>query len=95
MTAKKNVVAAADAVVAAAAVAGPKLVSLLPATCRAGTARAAAYGALVSCMAAGATRQQTLIAVKSAEQAWHAEQGRTPKGINPAGWLSLFCAEFE
>lgn len=74
----------------------PVLVKVLPATVRQGTARAAAYAALVSCCATGtATRKDCLQAVKEAEQAWHAEQGRTPKGVNPAGWLSLFCAEFE
>lgn len=76
-------------------VAGPKLTSIAPATVRAGTARAAAYGALQVALEVGATRQETLIAVKAAEQAWHAEHGRTPKGINPAGWLSLFGAVFE
>lgn len=76
-------------------VAGPKLVSVLPATVRAGTARAAAYEALQVALELGATRAETLLAVKSAEQAWHTEQGRTPKGINPAGWLSLFGAVFE
>ena len=76
-------------------VTGPKLVSVAPATVRAGTARAAAYEALQVALELGATRQETLIAVKAAEQAWHIEQGRTPKGINPAGWLSLFGAVFE
>ena len=76
-------------------VAGPKLVSIAPSTCRAGTARAAAYDALQVALEVGATRTETLLAVKSAEQAWHIEQGRTPKGINPAGWLSLFGAVFE
>lgn len=76
-------------------VAGPKLVSVAPSTCRAGTARAAAYEALQVSLELGATRTETLLAVKSAEQAWHLEQGRTPKGINPAGWLSLFGAVFE
>lgn len=75
--------------------AGPKLVSIAPSTCRAGTARAAAYEALQVALEAGATRAETLLAVKSAEQAWHVEQGRAPKGINPAGWLSLFGAVFE
>ena len=75
-------------------VTGPKLVSIAPSTCRAGTARAAAYDALQVALEVGATRTETLLAVKSAEQAWHIEQGRTPKGINPAGWLSLFGAVF-
>jgi len=76
-------------------VAGPKLISIASATVRAGTARAAAYEALQVALEVGATRQETLMAVKAAEQAWHAEQGRTPKGINPAGWLTLFGAVFE
>ena len=75
-------------------VAGPKLVSFAPLTCRAGTARHAAYTALVSCMAAGATRSQCLEAVKAAELAWHAENGRVVKAVAPAGWLKLFACEF-
>ena len=91
-TAKKVVKVVELAPVAAT---GPKMVALGAATVRAGTARAAAYAALQAALELGATRAETLLVVKSAEQAWHLEQGRTPKGINPAGWLSLFNAVFE
>ena len=85
-----EVVEVAPIVVAAPAV----LVSFAPLTCRAGTARHAAYTALVSCMAAGATRSQCLEAVKAAELAWHAENGRVVKAVAPAGWLKSLGCEF-
>ena len=71
---------------------GPVLQALAPATNRNGTARAAAYAALLANV--GQPRPGVLAAVKQAETAWHVANGRTPKGIAPAGWLRLFGATF-
>jgi uncharacterized protein YgiB involved in biofilm formation len=72
----------------------PVLTSFAPLACRAGTARHAAYLAIAECMEAGATRAQCLEAVKAAEMAWHAENGRVVKAVASAGWLKLFACEF-
>lgn len=63
-----------------------------PGTPRQGTARAAALAALMANV--GQTRQQVLAAVAASETQWHLSQGRSPKGISPAGWLRLFGAQF-
>jgi hypothetical protein len=94
MARTKKVVEVVEAVEVVTAAAPAVLVSFAPLTCRAGTARHAAYTALVSCMAAGATRLQCLEAVKAAELAWHAENGRVVKAVAPAGWLKLFSCQF-
>lgn len=94
MARTKKAVEVVEAVEVVTAAAPAVLISFAPLTCRAGTARHAAYTAIVECMAAGATRLQTLDAVKAAEQAWHAENGRTVKAVAPAGWLKLFACEF-
>jgi hypothetical protein len=78
-----------------AVTANPKAMSsYAPSTCRAGTARHAAYMAIELAFELGATRAETLAAVKQAEIDWHAEQGRVVKGIAPAGWLKLFACQF-
>lgn len=63
-----------------------------PGTPRPGTARAAALAALLANI--GQPRQAVLQAVAASETQWHLSQGRSPKGISPAGWLRLFGAQF-
>lgn len=83
---------AAPAANVPAAPQGPVLQAPAPAACRNGTARAAAYAALLANV--GQPRAAVLAAVKDAETKWHTDNGRTPKGIAPAGWLRLFGATF-
>lgn len=57
-----------------------------------GTARAAAYAALLASI--GQPRPAVLAAVAEAEKAWHMDKFRTPKAVSPVGWLKTFEAKF-
>jgi hypothetical protein len=59
---------------------------------REGTARAAAYAALVASI--GLPRPAVLAAVAEAERGWHMATTRTPKAVSPIGWLKTFEAKF-
>jgi hypothetical protein len=59
---------------------------------REGTARAAAFAALVASI--GQPQPAVLAAVAEAEQAWHMATTRTPKAVSPAGWLRTYGAKF-
>lgn len=57
---------------------------------RTGTAAAACWATLVNMQ--GQPRQAVLQGLKQAETAWHAENGRSVKGVAPSGWLRKFSA---
>lgn len=59
---------------------------------RAGTASAACYAALLANV--GQPRAVVLAALAAAETQWHQTNGRTVKGVAPAGWLRTHQATF-
>lgn len=67
---------------------GPVLAVVAHATVRPGTAAAACWATLVAMQ--GQPRQAVLEGLKQAETAWHAENGRSVKGVAPSGWLRKF-----
>lgn len=55
-----------------------------------GSARHVAWQALAQCQ--GQTKPVVLETLRQAETWWHQQNGRTVKGIAPAGWLRTFAA---
>lgn len=64
-----------------------------PVNVRPGTARAAVLAALLA-QGMGQTRHQCIAICAAAEMQWHQQQGRTPSGVAPAGWLRNLGAQF-
>lgn len=69
---------------------GQLLVVVSHPAARNGTAAATCWATLVAMQ--GQPRQAVLEALKQAETAWHAENGRSVKGVAPSGWLRKFGA---